>query len=75
MPICFIYRQTDDKDRLTVQTFENSIDILGDVDNFRYKKAFEKIACDKNLDIIFTILTSQDKTPVEKVVNAIIEFS
>ncbi len=54
---------------------ENTIDILGDADDVRYKETLKRVIKDDNVDIIFVVLTPQDQTPVEKVANVIIEFS
>ena len=53
----------------------NPIDILGDALEDRYQKALETLEKEKDIDSLFIIATPQDQTPIEKIAQAIGEFS
>ncbi len=50
----------------------NPIDILGDATLERYEIATKKIIIDKNVDVIFILLTPQDQTPVDEIAKMIV---
>ncbi|HBR71820.1 MAG TPA: hypothetical protein DEA27_03400, partial [Candidatus Moranbacteria bacterium] len=72
--------EIDQKTRNELRTFlpqegsvENPIDLLGDAQDDRYEKALE--VCKKqDAEIIICVLTPQDQTPVEKIVQKIVDF-
>jgi len=51
----------------------NPIDVIGDADAKRYKKALDIIENDKNVNVIFTLLAPQSSTEIEKTANIIID--
>ncbi len=53
---------------------ENPIDLLGDAQADRYKKALDVINKNENIDSIICILTPQDQTPVSKITSALLRF-
>lgn len=52
----------------------NPIDLLGDATLERYKLGVKKIIVDKNVDIVFVLLTPQDQTPVDQIAQMIINL-
>lgn len=71
----------DDKIKKNLRKFlpeessvENPIDLLGDAQADRYKKALDAINKDGKIDSIICILTPQDQTPVSKIASALIRF-
>ena len=56
-------------------TTENPLDLLGDANNERYKKALEIADKDKNVDIILVIILYQTPLVTTDMVNIISEFS
>lgn len=50
----------------------NPIDVVGDADAIRYKKALNIVEADKNVDSILVLLTPQTSTQIEKTANIIL---
>jgi acetyltransferase len=53
---------------------QNPIDLLGDADSERYKKAMEVCIEDKNVDAVLVILTPQAMTDPEKIAKTIVKI-
>ena len=52
----------------------NPVDLLGDAMLDRYEVGIKKLIADKNVDIIFVLLTPQDQTPVNQIAKMIIDL-
>ncbi len=52
----------------------NPVDLLGDAMLDRYEIGIKKLIADKNVDILFVLLTPQDQTPVNQIAKMIIDF-
>jgi len=57
----------------TAASVHNPVDLLGDATLERYEIGVRKLIADKNVDIIFVLLTPQDQTPVDEIAQMIIE--
>jgi acyl-CoA synthetase (NDP forming) len=53
----------------------NPVDIIGDALADRYEKSFDAVLADKNVDILFTILTPQIMTEKEDTARALIQYN
>jgi acetyltransferase len=54
---------------------QNPLDIIGDADAFRYKKALEAILRDKKVKNVLVLLTPQTSTEPEKTARELVEMS
>ncbi len=52
----------------------NPIDLLGDAMLDRYEIGIKKLIADKNVDIVFVLLTPQDQTPVNQIAKMIVDL-
>jgi len=52
----------------------NPVDLLGDATLERYQLGVKKMLADRNVDILFVLLTPQDQTPVDQIAKMIVDF-
>ena len=53
----------------------NPVDVIGDARADRYEAALSAVLNDENVDAVFTILTPQSMTEIEKIAEQIVEIN